>query len=338
MRALLSRLSRFRSDAPATRSEEGIITLLKESGLDWRTSLGTLADRHGVQQHPDFDAVIELPAVTTLTRSPVNLLVRYNERIRDIIPTYAFCYLAPFEDAERNHTEVVSELRRVLGKGAPGTAVNTLHEEWVYGAITVAVTTWPSTLQRDKLPNLLHARNPRLKIASLVTVRSLRGHIFPSPELANLFDRTTIHLFKTAGAPDGIFRLPSRAAGFGPKIMSTRYERTNPVELDRRLPDGSWCVWRDDAWECFGVSIRTHTLLIPRQHIASLLLTRYLPARGSGGAELAMIEHPALQAPDAQRGSVTFLSGHTPESLDALTAELALFFKLPWSSHDALDD
>jgi len=310
------------------------MALLEPTGLDWSTSLGELADRHGVLNHEDFGAVVQLPPLTTFTQVPLQFLIRYHSHTRDIIPSYAFCYLALADTAERSHAALISQIQSSLGQGISGGPGNTLQAEWRFGEISLTVTTWPPELQRDSLPNALYDRNPGLRSASLISLRTPRGHIFPSRELEGLLDDPSTQLFRSAAAPHGIFTIPLEIAGYAPRILSARYERTNPPELVQRLGEHHWCIWRNDTQQTLGITTAARTLLLPRSHCASLQHIRSLPGRGPGGAELAAIEHPAVQIADYARGTVPLLTGRTPEILDLLSSEVPHFLHLPCTRFD----
>jgi hypothetical protein len=174
------------------RSEGAAIALLTGTGLDWRTSLKELAGRHGITERYGRE-VVALPPVTNLTNEPLTLYVPYTPEIENHPVSYATATYLLHDDAAKNHEEIVAQIRMKLGPGAPGKAVTTLREEWRFGRIVIAATTWPPEKQfpghrnlLESLPSLpMNGKSSKSLTLSVFHGRRLRpryaGHLSQNP-------------------------------------------------------------------------------------------------------------------------------------------------------------
>ena len=150
------------------RSEEGALTLLKESGFDLRTPLGDLADRYGLLRPGGNDEEVPLPPVTTLSTIPLFFVAPYRAENAALPCAAAHALYLVHEDAERNRAEIAAELRMRLGPGNSFDPPNT-DEEWVFGRISLRVTkSLPESPTTDVSPS---SSDSRLRFAAKVVLR-----------------------------------------------------------------------------------------------------------------------------------------------------------------------
>jgi len=295
------------------RSEGSAIALLHGTGLDWRTTLKELAARHGITER-DRRSVVPLPPVTTLSNEPLTFYVPYTPEIENHPVSYATATYLAHDDAAKNHTEIVAQIRLRLGLGAPGTSATTLNEEWRFGRIVISATTWPPEKQLPGGQNALHEMEPRLRFATTVNVQSSLSYIFPLADLAVDFDSPETRVFDEVDRPDVV------ASPFGSLPV-----RVNPPLLQERLRAGEWRAWRHDGKGWLGVSTPDTTALFERRFQPTLHLTKLTPARGPGGASLRI-------ETVGDWGSAAIFQSARTDGLDALAEKLAPFWELPLST------
>lgn len=298
------------------RSEGSAIALLHGTGLDWRTTLKELAVRHGITERYGR-SVVPLPPVMTLSNDPLTFYAPYTPEIENHPVSYATATYLAHDDAVKNHTEIVSQMRLRLGSGVPGTGANTLHEEWRFGRIVVSATTWPPEKQVPGGRNVLHELEPRLRFATTLNVQSSLSYIFPRADLAVVFDSSETRFLDTCNRPDVV------ASPVGSLPV-----RVNPPLFQERIPGAEWRVWRHDGKGWFGVSTADTTALFERRTQSTLHLTKLSRARSSGGSSLRV-------ETIGDWGSASIFQSERTDGLDALAEELATFWELPLSTiHD----
>jgi hypothetical protein len=295
------------------RSEAAAITLLHGSGLDWRTTLKELAARHGITEHYGRK-MVPLPPVSSLSNQPLAFLAPCTTALENHPVSYATTTYLVHDDAEKNHAEIVSQIRMRLGPGSPGNEARTLHEEWRFGRIVISAITWPPEKQAPGGTNLLHEIEPRLRFATTITVQSDFAYIFPFADLAAVFDSSDTRFLDLSSSP-GVVASPS------PSLLT----RVNPPLCKDRITEDGWRVWRNDTRGWLGVSNRDTTALFERGTQPSLILSKLEPARGPGGASLRV-------KATVEAESISIFQSPATHGLDALAEKIAVFWELPLST------
>src|SRR6185436_7871529 len=93
--------------------------------------------------------------------------------VMDLPSEYWFAEYFPHDDARANHAAIEGQITARLGAPVVGDVSNCLVRVWRAGVFRVEVHTFPPELQTTlKTTNSLHAQEPRLAIASSVSIHS----------------------------------------------------------------------------------------------------------------------------------------------------------------------
>jgi len=303
----------------ADRSEGAAIALLEGTGLDWRTSLKELATRHGKIERYGRE-VVALPPISTLSGEPLTLYAPYVPEIEDHPASHATTTFLLYDEALRNHEEIVSRMRRMLGQGMPGRAASTLHEEWRFGRIVISATTWPPERQLSGSVNWLHELEPRLRFATTINIQSDLTYIFPLADLTEVFESPGTRFLEAADTL-GVVASPSPGPG----------TRVNPISFKDRIREGEWRVWRNEGLGRAGHSHPATTAVTQRGAHPTLHPARLAPARGPGRASIRVETGRVM-------GSASVFQSETTHGLDVFADRLAAFWELPLSTSVEQDD
>jgi hypothetical protein len=243
---------------------------------------GALAERYGVRRHPAYGwDVIEIPtspAIAPGLTSPLN--AQQLPAFSPHVPAARFsavAWLSP--DARENLRRTAEHFAERLGEAPIADRNNTAQCEWRSAAASLTLLAWPAELQRHRLVNPAHDRDPRLAIGCHIEV--LTGYRPPvSPE-----EQAWLDSFQ-----------PAARFHFGPNaradIAATAPASENELEFVREPP-----VHFNRYVGRIGLSADGRALifcgeqlyLIPMSQVTGLFVERVLPAKGPGGSDLIVL-------------------------------------------------
>jgi hypothetical protein len=247
-------------------------------GLPWRSLRAALAKKYGVRPHPAYGwNVIEVPTVQPLVNGLLwPLSVQVQPQFSTDMPATDFSGEASStDDARQNLRRTVDQLSPALGAGMATGSSNTVGHEWRVGAAAVVLHAWPRELQRFPLTNPSHDREPRLKTACSIQIKT---GFRPTASAA---ERALLESFEP------IVRIPGMQGA--PTLPPDRPAEQAELEFVR-LPEEPFA--RCHGWigcpadRSALIVYERELFLIPLASIIELSVLRTLPAKGSGGSSL----------------------------------------------------
>jgi hypothetical protein len=295
-------------------SQSMFLAFLDELALPHRASLRDLRARYGVRPSKYYGwDIVEIADAKAISLGQVGGFYFNADEDPDLLPPIAFSgFIARDADVRANHRKVVEALSAIFGEAPQDRSVsNTIAHIWRFEAAAMAITSWPSELNRN-FTNPAIARNTEL--ADFCHLRLTNGYRPPltreeegwlreAAPFANLGlgVRPAIEPFDPLwnGANRGLYRwLPSALCGRQSALT--------------RSSDGKGLV---------GIG-QTEALVLSRDDISAVCLSHILPARGSGGSALA-IEYADRFSSGRQSRTLKICAGSEIHDLDALAAEIA---------------
>lgn len=256
-----------------TSDEKRFLQLVAPMGLDWLATRTEFAARYGVTRYYDWADAVALPYTTALTATPLQFRMYANEhvaQVMDLPPEYVWAIYMEHDDARANHREMERQLQARLGVAEVKDVSNCIMREWHFGIFRVALLTWPPDLRHtDMGTNALHEREPRLAIASTISLSTPYACVYPDGSLACIAER--IAAARLGASTDA--RVDS-AKGWHIARHSRRYTRRNPHALSSVLRDGEVALWRDDMGKRFGATATGTSLVFERTPQTKLVLGR----------------------------------------------------------------
>lgn len=292
-----------------TADERRFVALVSPFGLDWLTPRSDYAARFGVTRPYDWQDVIELPPCAALSDTALSFAMYASPA--EMVPEYLFAHFDVHGDARANHAALEAQLTARLGAASVLDTSNCLVRRWVFGVFAVEQHTFPTELQGTlRLHNPLLLAHPELELCSSLSLKSDTAFAYPDGSLLNI--RT---LLGTSATLEIALSAETSAS------LDGRRTRRNPRALDAVLAPSTMLAWQDAA-RC-GVSVRGRTELFARG--AAVELAHILPARGPGGASVAV-------------GGTTILHSAHPAALDRTARQLATSWGAALHECELLDD
>ena len=292
-----------------TADERRFLALVAPLGLDWLTPRAEYAARFGVTRPYDWQDVVELPYCAAL--SDTELSFAMYALPADMVPEYLFARFDVHREARANHAALEAQLSARLGVASVLDTSNCLVRSWTFGVFTVEQHTFPPELQRaTRLHNPLQIAHPELERMSTVSLKTDTAFAYPDGSLLSICS-----LRETSAAMEIALDAEVTAT------LGGRRTRRNPRALDATLAPSTMLAWQDAArW---GVSVAGRTELFARG--AAVELAHILPARGPGGASVAV-------------GATTILRSAQQEALDRAAQRLASSWGVVLQERELLDD
>lgn len=144
-------------------------------GFPWQSSRAWLQARFGIRSHAAYSwEVIELESLRPFVSGllwPLSAAVLPEFSTK--MPAVEFSGVSFFyEDARDNLHLTRSQLVPILGEGWSTETSNSLGHEWRFGPASVELHVWPPDMQRFSMTNPAHSREPRLKVACSIGVKT----------------------------------------------------------------------------------------------------------------------------------------------------------------------
>jgi hypothetical protein len=309
-------------------SQSAFLSFLDDLALPHRASIRDLRARYGVRpsRYYGWD-IVEIADAKAISPGQVGGFYFNANGDPDLLPPISFSGLIA-RDAEvyANHRKVLEAFSAMLGEAEDRSVSNTIAHIWRFEAAAMAITSWPSELNR-RLTNPAIARNPEL--ADFCHLRLTNGYRPPltrqeeswlreASPFANLGQgvRLEIEPFDPPwnGTNRGLYRwLPSAPGGRESALAGSN--------------DGEGLVGIGQA----------EALVLPRADIRAICLSHILPARAPGGSALA-IEYADRFSTDRRSRTLRICTGSKIHDLDALAAEIAAWGGVDVKTSEYQDD
>jgi hypothetical protein len=308
-------------DAMAPDDAE-FLARLAPSGIDWRATRIELVQRLGARRYRSTWDAVALPEMTALSDDPLVFWAQCFPETMDLPPEYWFAEYFPHDDARANHAAIERQLTARLGKPVHRDTSNCLVRVWRAGVFRVEVHTFPPEAQPLETTNVLHAQEPRLAIASSVSIESDYAFVFPDASLAPIAARI--------GTP-AVLDVEPKHLRVDSQFLPRRETRRNPEALVRAMPASRAIAWQDP--DRVGLSTKAVSLVVERPAGASVLLDRQIAGRGPAGSTLSVRRR--LGEADV---ATSLLHGDDEGSLDAIAERLASFWGMALQSRTVSSD
>ena len=309
-------------------SQSAFLAFLDDLGLPHRPSIRDLRARYGVRPSKYYGwDIIEIADAKAISQGQVGGFYFNANEDPDLLPPIALTtFIARDAEVGANHRKVLETFSAILGAPEDRSVSNTTAHIWRFGAAAMAITSWPSELNR-RFTNPAVARHPEL--ADFCHLRLTNGYRPPltaeeegwlreASPFANLGERVglTIGPFDPLwnGANRGLYRwLPSAPGGRESALA--------------RSSDGKGLI---------GIG-ETEALVLQRADIRAVCLSHILPARGAGGSALS-IEYADRFSTDRRNRKVQICLGSKIHDLDALAVEIAAWGGVDVKTSEYQDD
>ncbi len=213
------------------------------------------------------------------------------------------------DDPLKNFRFAVKRFTRDLGAGETYASANSIERCWSYGSARLRLVVWPPSMQQWTFTNPAHDRDPRLKTACHLSIDSGFRPLVTQTEHAWLASFEPIARIETSGM--------SAIAQHSPA-------RQDELEFVREPPG--------DTAPLFGfvglsgdrkalVFYGSQLYLITVEDVVRFHVARALPAKGAGGARLAVICRTRCTGVESKR--LTIAESKGAEDLNTLAAEVS---------------
>lgn len=319
-----------------TPAERRFLDLVAPLGVDWLTTRDAYRQRYGVSSYYGWHDVIALPPSSAVSRSPLTFVMYADSHVLDLCPEYLWANYMPHDDARENHRDIEQQLAAHFGEPAIEDVSNCLTRVWRFGVFQLKLHTFPPELQSRALvgSNPLHEKNPRLRIASSISLHSEYAHAYPDASLSSLASWLTA---PSAGRGRAGLVACRATHGRPGHHAQRRHTRRNPSSLANNVAESALFAWRDDATQRLGITGQRESLVFSSAHAAGLILTHLEPARGPGGFSLAL--DTALETTPPRPGTrISILDAPRNAALELTASQLSEIWQLPLSHEAGYDD
>lgn len=292
--------------------ENPISAMLAAHGFPLGASYGELIARYGTTRHAAYDWEIvpiepcPLPLEDRL--SPLWTLVPYSGPAGHLPISFA-TEIWSGDDALANLRDAAGQMEKLLGPAPIGRQSNTLACQWNAGPATnVKLTVFPPELQYP-LRNDAHDRDPRLKTACMVEIET--G--FPA-----LSERERVWIDSFIEIAPAESRPCRTLAAFSQMTVGRHV-----LDVLRRPDAGCTHLFGKFGRSADGemlIVCNSALALIPMSRVRRVRVMRLLPAKGPGGAGLALGFVPPGRRGRLQEMTVT--ESYEAHGLDALARRL----------------
>ncbi|HEX2875483.1 MAG TPA: hypothetical protein VHP33_29730 [Polyangiaceae bacterium] len=319
-----------------TPAERRFLDLVAPLGVDWLTTREEYRQRCGISSYYGWSDVIALPPSSAVSRSPLTFVMYADPNVLDLCPEYLWANYMPHDDARENHRDIEQQLSAHFGEPTINDVSNCLRRKWSFGVFKLELHTFPPELQSPALlrSNSLLQKNPRLRIASSISLHSEYAHAYPDASLSSLATWLCDSVARKGRAGE----LACSATHGRPGHHSRRYTRRNPGALATKVAESALIAWRDDPHRRLGITAHRESVVFPSTQAARLILTHLKPARGPGGFSLALDAAVATTPPSRSSARIGILDAPGNASLEQAASQLSEIWRLPLCHEEADDD
>ncbi|WIG57163.1 MAG: hypothetical protein OJF61_002951 [Rhodanobacteraceae bacterium] len=278
--------------------------------LPWRMNRASLVEKYGITAHVAYEwNVIELNTLHPFVNGllwPIS--VQAFDNFSPFVPATEFSGHSYFKaDARENLYQTTNQLIPVLGDGETTGASNCIGRKWTFGSATVELFAWPAELQQWPMTNHAHEREPKLKTACAIAIKTgFRFLISPK-------DRELLESFEP------IVKIPvGRKPWNDPSAPQYALEFIRlPEESFNNLIGGIGYSRERSALIFF----TTELYMVTMDDVIQFQLTRMLPAKGLGRSRLDVVCRCDYQAQKTKVLEICAADG--PDDLNALAIDIA---------------
>lgn len=283
--------------------------VLDDVGLAWRAPRSLLAERRGIRPHPAYGwDVIEVETAEPIVDGllwPLSVLVR--PQFSPNVPATDYSGLVWFgDDARENLRRAETQLTPKLGNAVEANSSNTVGKRWNDGPASLSLTVWPAELQHFALKNPSEEREPRLKAACHLEIKTgFRPSASPT-ERASLASFERIARIADDDTRCTVQSSPAREA-------ELEFVREPFDEIEEHFGFIGYSL--DRAWLMFfGAELH----VVPLASVIGFHVERVLPAKGPGGSSFLVECRTDFPGCDTKR--LTICSAPGPEDSNELAA------------------
>jgi hypothetical protein len=241
----------------------------------------------------------------------------------DRLPPLRFStFVAPSTEARVNHAHALAVIEARYGPGLERGSSNTLGHEWPLENARIRVTTWPPELERFPITNPAHARHPELRAFTHLTIET--GHVPP-------LDASEEEAIRA--------RAPLAPLPRGARAVVAPFEHEMLRGTTRWLPEALASAQPEvgiAGARIVGAHDRV-AFVVERSDVVGLELVRASPARGPGGASLALIFEDVGSTKRERRSRMLF-DGEATHLLDEVARRVADTLEVALDVKDGMDD
>lgn len=251
---------------------------LSRVGFPWQFTRQELAAKFGIRKHAAYGwDVIEIASDRPLVDNLLwPLSAQVFPQFSPNMPAAHFSGVSYVsDDARENLRAVVSQLQPILGPGKSTSVSNCVGHRWYFDDGSVELHAWPPELQRGRINNPAHEREPRLKTGCHVQIDT--GFRLP----ASVQERGWVESFVP------IARLPELPISSGDSHFAGtpqhELEFIRRAEPNFKNMQGSIGCSADRSALIFQAP---ELYIVPIADVRQFRLARVLPAKGGGGSWL----------------------------------------------------
>ena len=319
-----------------TPAERRFLDTAAPLGVDWLATRNEYRERYGVSSYFGWREVIALPPSSAFSESPLTFVMYADNDVLDLAPEYLWADYMAHDDARQNHQDIELQLASHFGEPTIEDTSNCLCRSWSFGVFQVKLHTFPPELQNPAFTrpgsNPLLDNNPRLRLASSVSLHSEYAHPYPDATLSSL---VTCLLTPTTSQGRTLLLACSSVQGRPTRFPLRRYTRRNPADLVSTVAESALIAWRDDLNQRIGVSAQRESVVVGSANASGLVLTHLKPGRGPGGFSVTLeLSITAAQPKRAQ--SIGILDASA--SLERAANQLSEIWQLPLRLEEGYDE
>lgn len=282
-------------------------------GFPWQITRLELVAKFGIRKHPAYDwDVIEIASDNPLVDNllwPLSALAF--PKFSPNMPAAQFSSVSYVsDDARENLRAVVSQLKPILGPGKSTSVSNCVGHQWYFDDGSVELRAWPSELQRGRINNPAHEREPRLKTGCHVQIDTGFRQPASVQERAWIESVVPIASLPERSIPSEDFHFPGT-----PQHELEFIRRAEPNF--RNMPSGIGC----SADRSVLIFHTAELYIVPIADIRQFRLARILPAKGGGGSWLQV--DCSCEYDRQMTKSLTICAGRGADDLTAVGTMIA---------------
>ncbi|MEM5421271.1 hypothetical protein [Paraburkholderia ferrariae] len=297
------------SSTPITPLQE----YLNAIGLPWQSSRASLQERFGIRLHPAYNwEIIEIDTPRPFVRGllwPLStaILPQFSPRMPAIEYSGASYFT---EDARDNLHLTRAQLMPLLGEGKPTQTSNSLGHEWRFGPASVELHVWPPEMQRFFGANPSHSREPRLKVACSIGVKTGYRPVCSTKEKELI--ESFVPVARIPSDPSATNHVQHRPA------LQSELEFIRLLDSKEKSKYGRIGLSADhSALIFFGPEL----YCVPMTDIVQFEVERVQPAKGPGGSWLRLRCRCNEEVESTKTLTICCATG--PDDLSALCADIA---------------
>lgn len=247
---------------------------------------------------------------------PLSVLVR--PQFSPNVPATDYSGLVWFgDDARDNLRRAEEQLTPKLGSAEDANSSNTVGKRWRNGPALLSLMVWPAEMQSFALKNPSEEREPRLKAACHLEIKTGFRLSATDEERASLASFQRIARIREKDTLSSMRNSPAREG-------ELEFVREPFEELEKQL--GFIGCSSDRAWLAY---LAEELYVVPLAAVLGFHVDRVLPAKGPGGSSLLVECRTDYAGCDTKR--LTICSAPGPEDLNELARTVSTETQKPFA-------